>query len=444
LSPEDPIQISSPPQESLQSWKEIASFLGVTPRPAQLWAAERGLPIRRIPGRLGRVFAYTADLTAWRDGNLSTPPLPEPPPPSPPRNLRWLYWAVPAVLLAAALLVWFPNRPRGIPSAWRLDGQLLTVIGSEGTTLWTYRFPQVPIRNWERDSSHSRPDFFDVDGDGLQEFLFPFNSGTSPSPGPGTMLCFSSSGAIRWSFRIDKTIATADGSRYHPPFIIRQFAPVPAPGNAPPRLLVTLNHATDFPSAAVLLDPNGAPLRSYWHAGHLHALLVTDLVPGAGPEIYLGAISNSLNRPSLIALDPESFSGTAPEQNPKYRITGMAQPRELARIVLNRLRIGPPVNPFGLIGSLRRHGDTLVVGVSEDQRPEFAAAHLLTFLPRLTLQEVSFASYTYSVYRRLHAQGLITSPDPDLELPDLKKLLYLTPWPPAPTLNGPPPPPDSD
>jgi len=368
-----------------------------------LWEVERGMPVRRNPGGVGRVYAYTSELTAWREGTLNETSVTEPPPTAPERrNLRWAYWAVPTVLLAAAFLVWFPNRSRGIPSAWRLDGQLLTVTGSEGTTIWSCRFSEVPLRNWEGDSSFSSPGFFDIDGDGLQEMLFPFNSGTNASPGVGSLLCFSSTGDIRWNFQMDKTVFGADGRRYPPPYGIRAFAQVPSVGNAPPRLVVTFYHITEFPSAAVLLDANGSPLRSYWHSGHICPILVTDLVPGGGPEIYLGAISNSLHRSTLIALDPESFNGADREEDPKYQIAGMAPPRELARIVFNRLRIGPSLSAFGLVGSLRRHGDTLVVGINEDPDRTIGAAQMATFLPRLVLQDVTIASSTYAAYRRFH------------------------------------------
>jgi len=56
------------PMESreLTSWKEIATFLGITERTAQKWEAERKLPVRRLPGGRGRVAADVHDLEAWK------------------------------------------------------------------------------------------------------------------------------------------------------------------------------------------------------------------------------------------------------------------------------------------------------------------------------------------------------------------------------------------
>ena len=49
----------------LSSWTEIATYLGVSIRTAQIWEKECGLPVRRIPGR-NRVIAYASDFDAWK------------------------------------------------------------------------------------------------------------------------------------------------------------------------------------------------------------------------------------------------------------------------------------------------------------------------------------------------------------------------------------------
>jgi tetratricopeptide (TPR) repeat protein len=53
----------------LDSWKEIASFLGRAERTVKRWETERGLPVHRVPGG-GRsaVFAYSDELAAWLKG----------------------------------------------------------------------------------------------------------------------------------------------------------------------------------------------------------------------------------------------------------------------------------------------------------------------------------------------------------------------------------------
>jgi len=52
-------------QGSLRTWKEIAEYLGVSVRTAQLWEKERGLPVRRMEGVRPQVRALTQDLEVW-------------------------------------------------------------------------------------------------------------------------------------------------------------------------------------------------------------------------------------------------------------------------------------------------------------------------------------------------------------------------------------------
>lgn len=50
----------------LNSWKEIAGYLGRDVRTVLRWEKERGLPVRCIPGgKRRRVFAYCAEVEEW-------------------------------------------------------------------------------------------------------------------------------------------------------------------------------------------------------------------------------------------------------------------------------------------------------------------------------------------------------------------------------------------
>jgi TolB-like protein len=52
--------------EQLESWKEIAAYLGREVRTVQRWAATRGLPVRRLPGgKRPRVFSFTREIDEW-------------------------------------------------------------------------------------------------------------------------------------------------------------------------------------------------------------------------------------------------------------------------------------------------------------------------------------------------------------------------------------------
>jgi TolB-like protein/Flp pilus assembly protein TadD len=52
----------------LESWKEIAAYLGRDVTTVRRWEKREGLPVHRLHhSRLGSVYAYTVELDAWRD-----------------------------------------------------------------------------------------------------------------------------------------------------------------------------------------------------------------------------------------------------------------------------------------------------------------------------------------------------------------------------------------
>jgi TolB-like protein len=86
----------------IESWKAIARYLDRDVRSVQRWERERGLPVHRMPGEKGAVFAYEGELERWRhsrggDGDLAVR-AEEAPVPGPEREpavvaaspLRWL------------------------------------------------------------------------------------------------------------------------------------------------------------------------------------------------------------------------------------------------------------------------------------------------------------------------------------------------------------------
>jgi tetratricopeptide (TPR) repeat protein len=119
----------------IDSWKEIAAFFGRDERTVKRWEKERGLPVHRLPGERGGVFAWSSELTAWlnsaaANGKVDDPPPASPaliPPPeskspepsappapdekatpaSPHFTNRWIWAAVVVVALAAALFYAF-------------------------------------------------------------------------------------------------------------------------------------------------------------------------------------------------------------------------------------------------------------------------------------------------------------------------------------------------
>src|ERR1700676_1291374 len=55
--------------DHLDSWKEIANYLGREVRTVQLWEKREGLPVHRhFHTKQGSLFAFRSELDAWRRG----------------------------------------------------------------------------------------------------------------------------------------------------------------------------------------------------------------------------------------------------------------------------------------------------------------------------------------------------------------------------------------
>ena len=61
-----------PPEDRLDSWKEIAAYLNRDVTTVQRWEKREGMPVHRhLHDRMGSVYAFRAELDAWaRSRNL--------------------------------------------------------------------------------------------------------------------------------------------------------------------------------------------------------------------------------------------------------------------------------------------------------------------------------------------------------------------------------------
>lgn len=120
------------PQERLESWKEIASFLGKGIRTVQRWERTEDLPVRRhLHERGGTVYAYKTEILEWyrsresrltgaaeRGAESATGPVPDR------HRLYFIAAPVLAATVILAVLLW----PRRLPFDG-LTSPFLTVAG---------------------------------------------------------------------------------------------------------------------------------------------------------------------------------------------------------------------------------------------------------------------------------------------------------------------------
>lgn len=98
--------------DRLESWKQIAEFIGRDERTAMRWAKELGMPIQRIgASKRSRIYASRRDISAWlaNQRNETKPVVPaesQPVPSGRHRSRTWVIGGLVMVCFASAWIVW--------------------------------------------------------------------------------------------------------------------------------------------------------------------------------------------------------------------------------------------------------------------------------------------------------------------------------------------------
>ena len=160
-----------PAGRRLDGWKAIAGYFNRDRSTVMRWAAERDLPIRRMPG--GSVFAFERDLAAWSvdpaaqtdaTGDLATTtPRDLTEPPSPPqRRPRRLFLALFGAVVALAIAVWLVMRPPAPPGPDAMPkSPAVAQAFVQARDVWARRTPTDIARSIQlyREVIRHEPDF---------------------------------------------------------------------------------------------------------------------------------------------------------------------------------------------------------------------------------------------------------------------------------------------
>ncbi len=170
--------------DELNTWQEIAEFLGISIRTAQNYERTAGLPVHRLPGERSRVWAYREELEKWKmhwptvaAGAAVEPATHAAEPPDNSRRTRRFLLPGLAVLALAILafgFLRFRRRASMDPATFSVRGRDLVVADTHGRELWRYTFPASLLENVYHDSTELPRvcNFVDLDGDGHSEVLF--------------------------------------------------------------------------------------------------------------------------------------------------------------------------------------------------------------------------------------------------------------------------------
>lgn len=334
----------------LHTWKDVANYLGVSVRTAQLWESQRGLPVRRLPGEKARILAIPDEIDAWKVGH------PQPAPSSQPWGL--VAAALTAGLVIGAAATWLSLRPVPLDHFTVLNG-VLQAFDSAGRPAWSR---EIGGRMRAQDERWFAPaEKVDLDGDGIPEIVAIDHTGK----GSHSVICIDARGNLRWRRELGQTINTI--RTYEPPYHSRGLQVLTGFPDNKPRILATAFHHTFHPFQVLLLDGAGGVEGNFWHSGHLASFALFDWNNDGSPELLAGGINQAARTAELLILNPKRMTGTSEAGVADFQIRGMAEGVELERALFKRAPLNTSSEPYNVVHEILPKQQSIVIGVDEAQ-----------------------------------------------------------------------------
>jgi excisionase family DNA binding protein len=417
-----------PNGQRLDSWKEIAAYLGRDLRTVRRWEEEKGLPVYRVPGGERRaVFAYSAEIDAWLTGqanNGSAGTRSEEDPADMPRGsiealggrrnlttgsldirskLRawpWKGWLLVAAICGLAVAAY------GGPVAGAdFSADMLVARNERGSILWAkpLDFPLDP----RPESRAGKVVIVDLGADRGGDILVaaPFSAPDPSRSANDTLYCLSPQGKLRWRNAFDSSFMFG-GHEYGPPW--DADPPVVISDGAKPSIWASAHENFWSPSTLREFDADGHQLAQFVNWGHIMAL--NHVRNASGSYILVGGISNQCDCAMLAVLKEESASGSSPAQDPAYACENCPEGKPDRYILFPRSELtqlsGATYNKVKLINISGGH---VWVGVSETNSTGVPGADWIKydltegFVPK----SFTVSDHFWTLHRQMEAEGKI-------------------------------------
>lgn len=300
--------MADPERRRLDSWKEVAHYLGRDVRTVVRWEKERGLPVHRVPGGRSRtIFAHPDELDQWlARGSAETSTID---PAAPGDRARYAWWrpapAATSLALAAiisiGLVAWVRGmQPIDVHGVVFRDGGV-TAVSTRGDALWSFTPPLAigqpsPGLRWY--------DIGDLDNETGLEVVA---GAMGPWESVDALYALSNRGRELWTKTLDDAL-TIGGVSYGPPW--RSSAVDVFAVDGQPRVAWTTHHHTWDPSILTVFDGRGERLDRFIHPGWLTAVQAS----ADGRYLLTAGVVNAQKAYVLAVLDARHPRATAPSR----------------------------------------------------------------------------------------------------------------------------------
>jgi len=320
------------PNDRLDGWKAIASYLHRDVRTCQRWEKELGLPVYRIDETSDRpkVYSFKSELDDWFKSGEKNRVLEEANRAGQRRIALFSFIIILGVVAMVVLLSVFGDklgekvlsRKEANPVQWEIRGTNLAFFDGEDRLLWLVQLnnprdladyyddeeDEIAISWKKSELQRSRVDFADTDGDGKNEVLTVL---MHEKPEDRRLALYDNTGKLIWCRPIEHHQEYEEGTIFND-FEIQKLTFDDIDRDGTPEILALWIHRKRFPSVFLVYDIEGNEVLRYSHTGILHFFRVVEF--SGRKQVFLGGTNNLLGGDAvLVVVDCDKLrSGLAP------------------------------------------------------------------------------------------------------------------------------------
>ena len=399
--------VSPPENDRLDSWKEIAEFLGRDVHTCLRWEKEKGLPVHTIPGGKRRtVYAYKHEIDEWLAHSEVTEEAQEPHSPSRVEQLRAVWRQIPVFARAVLgiLLLGFAGFGAYVveesrsPALTTLlqDGNRLVAVSPNSSVAWAYEFPSGPVRILE---SVIFPQGNAKDAPGV------LVSVNTPGKDGVEMHFFSPRGKSLWQFQPNDKLVFGAGE-FGPPWYLGAQSIFQVENQS--RIAIAVVPEVWWPSELLVLNLQGQVQERFINSGWIRSVYAMDR--SNGPVLLISGISNSQDSGFFAVLDAIHVSGSSPEAaGSPFECKNCPPGRPLKYFIFPRSEVNKTFGAEVNMAGGTAHGDKIII-ITKEGPPAHGQGDpeaVYEFSRDFQLKRTGYGDRYWELHRRLEKEGKI-------------------------------------
>ncbi len=393
----------------LTGWDEIAAYLNVSRRTAQNYANHHRLPVRRHPGRKGRVWALPSELDQWKGSHTF-------PPPARTGRARFLFVlgvlsAITLAVIATVLIHGRFARPEVTPASVTMKDNAVVALDADGHTLWQHPYRRHLMATVGRTHFADYARIADIDGSGHPSVVVPVLLANGPNPDDLFVTridCFSADGRLRWSYQPRISLRFGQ-DEFHGPWYV--FALLISSAGKSSSIFASFTHFEWGNSFVAEIAPKtGRGKFRFANTGSTHSL--SQFTIAGQTYLLVGGFNNEYDGASLAVMnESQPFAASPQTPGTRYVCANCPSGSPDYYFVFPRSELNRALDQYELpVDAIPVNGNSVEPWVNESiTAPQpVIAAYLLRFSPAPHLISRRFNSKYEPLHRSLEQSHRIS------------------------------------